>query len=127
MNERPEGKFQEKLCTLLTCKVRPEIIWMHNANGELRHPAVARRLKAMGVKPGVPDLCFLLEHGRTAWLELKSATGNLTPEQRGFGVKCRRLGHYWAVAHSMEDAVKILKGWNVFRPDEDFSDHELAA
>lgn len=28
----------------------------HPANGEYRHPATAGRLKAMGVRPGVPDM-----------------------------------------------------------------------
>jgi hypothetical protein len=35
----------------------PALAWVfHPANGEYRHPATAGRLKAMGVRPGVPDV-----------------------------------------------------------------------
>ena len=35
----------------------PALAWaFHPANGEYRHPATAGRLKAMGVRPGVPDV-----------------------------------------------------------------------
>jgi|SRR6516165_1321149 hypothetical protein len=117
--QTPEADFQRKLVALLTYRVRRELIWMHSANGDLRNVLVAKRLKEMGVLPGVPDMCFLLDRGRTGWLELKAPGGRLTPEQRGFGMKSQKLGHYWGMASTMDEAMTILKAWGALYPDGD--------
>ena len=121
MKERkhPEQDLQEKIITLLRKKGRPDLAWTAIGNGDLRHPVVALRLQRMGVTAGAPDMIFALDDGMTGWLELKSATGRLSHEQQGFGVKLMKLGHLWAVAKSMEQAVTILKDWNVFRANAD--------
>ncbi|SMF96058.1 VRR-NUC domain-containing protein [Methylomagnum ishizawai] len=58
-------------------------------NGGDRHPAVAARLRAEGVRPGVPDLCLPVPRGgfHGLWIELKapqeagSRPGALEPGQ----------------------------------------------
>lgn len=45
----------------------------HPANGEKRPPKTAALLKAMGVRPGVPDLVFLARSG-AFFIELKRPT-----------------------------------------------------
>lgn len=57
-----------------------KIFWAHPANGELRHPVVAKRLKRMGVKPGIPDFLIFDKPPREAGcvgaaLELKALDG----------------------------------------------------
>lgn len=52
----------------------PELKWMfHIPNGGSRHKGEAGKLKAMGVKSGVPDICLPVHRGRFAglWIELK--------------------------------------------------------
>jgi hypothetical protein len=52
-------------------------------NGGHRHIAVARKLKAEGVKPGVPDV-FLAHPAKGKngmFIEMKSAKGKVSPEQ----------------------------------------------
>ena len=46
-------------------------------NGGARHPAVAGKLKAEGVKPGVPDVCLPVAAGgyQGLYLELKRVRG----------------------------------------------------
>lgn len=59
---------------------------IHVPNGGKRPRGEAGRLKALGVKKGVPDILLPLPCPKTGWsglaIELKSATGALTDEQR---------------------------------------------
>ena len=51
----------------------------------------------------------MLPEGKIAWLELKAKGGSLSIEQRGFRDVCRRLGHHWAVAKSLDDVIAFLE------------------
>lgn len=58
-------------------------------NGGARHPAVARKLKAEGVKPGVPDIFLPVPApcGRTSYglfIEMKSGKNKLSQAQKIF-------------------------------------------
>jgi hypothetical protein len=64
--------------------VCPDCIVFHPANGEKRAPETARKLKAMGVLPGVFDLVLLAPGPRCFFLEAKSEDGELEPEQESF-------------------------------------------
>lgn len=99
----------------LTAHARPDVQWFAVPNGDLRHPRVAMRLKAEGVRPGVADLCFMLPEGRTGWLELKAKRGVLSDEQKGFAARAMRLGHYWSMVRSVDEAAAVLARWDVVR------------
>ena len=50
----------------------PAVAWLiHVPNGEYRPKATAKRLKAQGVKPGVPDLLLFWASGRFVGLALE--------------------------------------------------------
>ena len=52
----------------------PELKWLfHIPNGGLRGKAAAANIRAMGVKPGVPDLCLPIKRGPWSglYIELK--------------------------------------------------------
>ena len=116
---RPEHHLQIEILDSLTIKGRSELEWRAIPNGDLRHPRVAMRLKAEGVKPGTPDLVFALDNGQSGWLELKAKHGVLSPAQKGFAAKVLRLGHHWAMARSLDQAIPILKAWNVLKPTKE--------
>ncbi|MCP4544762.1 MAG: VRR-NUC domain-containing protein [Chloroflexi bacterium] len=62
----------------------PELALLHAIpNGGKREKKVAARLKAEGVKPGVPDMCLPVARGgyHSLWIELKTERGRLTAEQ----------------------------------------------
>jgi hypothetical protein len=117
---RPEHTLQVKLVKWLAENAYPESVWFAVGNGELRHIRVALRLKAEGVLPGVPDLCFLLPKGQTGWLELKARRGSLTNAQKGFAAKAKRLGHLWTSVKQLNDAAAVLKYWGVVKPNAPF-------
>ena len=120
--EHPEQKLQEKLRKFLASRLKPEIVWMASANGGYRDPHTAISLKSMGVLPGAPDLCFCLDNGRTGWIELKAPGGKLSPQQKGVAARLIRLNHFWGCAHSIKEAVDIMKPWNVFKAEADLNE-----
>jgi hypothetical protein len=94
--------------------VKPEKhILFHVPNGELRHPAVARKLAKMGVVSGVWDLCMIGPSVPFAWVEVKSPTGKLTIAQREFRDILDAAWVKHAVARSLDDFVDICKEWKV--------------
>ena len=110
-----EHAFQMQVMNYLDYYGRRELFWFAIPNGGKRHPATAVRLKQEGVKPGVADICIMLDQGRSAWLELKAKHGTLSDAQVGFGAKAHRLGHRWTCVRSMAEAEAILSNWKVLR------------
>lgn len=110
-----EHKIQVALMDYLSIAGRKDLHWFAIPNGEKRHIAVASRLKAEGVRRGSPDVVFLLEGGRVAWLEMKAAKGSLKPEQKEFRDKALALGHLWGVARNVDEAIVHLTEWGVLK------------
>lgn len=110
-----EHKIQIALCDYLAIGGRKDLYWAAIPNGGHRHIRQAMRLKAEGVRRGSPDMFFLLPDGKTGWLELKTKRGSLSPDQREFRDKALALGHLWEVVNNIDDAIRLLSEWGVFR------------
>jgi hypothetical protein len=116
MKRQPtEHKLQVALLDYLRIAGRRDLHWFAVPNGGHRHIAEASRLKAEGVRSGTPDLCFMLEGGKVAWLEMKTAKGTLGPAQKAFRDLAQRLGHQWGLARSVDEAIVLLTQWGVLR------------
>jgi hypothetical protein len=71
-----------------------------------------RRHSSPYVKRGVPDLIVLLPGGKFCGLEIKSATGTQSVDQKSFEQSVKRVGgEYWLV-RSLEEVETILGGVN---------------
>lgn len=71
----------------------------------------ARRMKAQGMKPGVPDLILPFPCGGKAglWIEMKRRDGGrLSSDQRIWLDYLNEVGYHAAVAKGWEDASKII-------------------
>jgi hypothetical protein len=110
-----EHLIQRAVLQYLRLNARPEIFYFSVPNGGLRNARVAQQMKAEGLQPGVADLCFMLPKGRCAWLELKTEKGRLSDVQHGFKSRCRDLGHLWAMARSVDEAIPHFAAWNILR------------
>ena len=120
-----EFQLQISLIDLLRLQARPEIEYFHVPNGELREKRHAAKLKAMGVLPGVDDLQFTFPPLRpgdpesrvspTLYLELKARKGRLTSDQEIFRDLVQLQGHNYEWTDSFDDAVRILKKYNVLK------------
>lgn len=85
----------------------PELeLLYHVPNGGSRHKAEAGRLRAEGVKPGVPDLCLPVARGEYhgLYIELKRTEGGRVSERQK--VWLERLAEQGY-------AVRLCKGWEV--------------
>jgi len=74
--------------------------------------ATMARYKKMGMVPGVSDL-VICKDGETFFLELKSKDGKQSEKQIDFECEAARVGCAYALAYSVDGAIKALKGWGV--------------
>jgi len=103
-----EHQTQSALIGTLVYRMRPELVRFSIPNGGLRNPRVAQQLNDEGLCQGFPDLGFCLEEGRTFWLEMKADKGSLSDYQKGIRFKLQALGHQWALARSVDEALDHL-------------------
>lgn len=91
----------------------PELGMMfHIPNGGARHIRVAQRLKAEGVKPGVPDIFLPVARKKSHgfFIEMKSAAGVVGHEQNRWLKFLELQGFYTDVCYSwIEAAQKICR------------------
>ncbi len=100
-------------------------------NGGDRHKAVAAKLKAEGVKAGVPDLClpfpkplvvdFYAEaigvdvrpgwHGLYIEMKSKDTKGRVSPEQTKWLDYLETVGYKVKVAWSANEAIQIIEDY----------------
>lgn len=93
------------------CGSEPDLAKLYAIpNGGARHIAVAVKLKAEGVKPGVPDTCLPVArrgyHG--CYIEMKSSDGRVSPEQKERLTALAADGYAVTVARDWTDAAAFL-------------------
>jgi hypothetical protein len=116
-----EHTVQTRLLSILDYAARTDIYWFAIPNAGRRGFQTASRLKAEGMKAGVADLCFLFPvdegAGGVAFLEMKTIGGSLSVAQMGFRAICRRLGIRWETAKTLEEALDVMRAWDVLKPN----------
>src|ERR1700677_2474637 len=93
--------------------VAPDILVFHIPNGGLRGKAEAARLKWVGTLAGLPDLCLIVPVGRVFFMEIKTANGRLSEDQKQIHGWLTSIGVGSAVIRSIDDARIALKAWNI--------------
>ena len=92
----------------------PELGYLfHIPNGGLRNKATAARLKAAGVKPGVPDLFLPVTRGQSAglFIEMKYGANKPSPEQQRYIDLLRREGYAVEVCYGCEEAIGVITAY----------------
>lgn len=95
-----ESEIQSAICDYLALK--GYFFWRCNNGGMFRDgrhfalPKYARR--------GVPDI-ILIQDGKFIGIEVKRATGYLSPDQKEFERECKEHGAVYFVARSIDDLV----------------------
>lgn len=76
-------------------------------NGGLRHVAVAKKLKAEGVRSGVPDVALMCPRGKYhgMFIEMKVGENTTTVTQRDWLSRLSDAGYYCVICYSTEEAI----------------------
>ncbi|MGQ3040562.1 MAG: VRR-NUC domain-containing protein [Brevundimonas sp.] len=112
MSAGPEDILQMQVARLLPI-VAPDLLWWHTPNGGYRHPREARKLKDMGVRPGVADLVLILPGNIAAFIELKVGRNPQTDAQKSFQSQCEARGLAYAICKTVDDVLNTLRSWGV--------------
>lgn len=84
----------------------------HIPNGGYRQKATAARMKAEGVKAGVPDLCLPVPahgfHGLYIEMKKRDHSNGLSRLQRDWIENLRDQGYKAEVAFGADEAIKII-------------------
>ena len=90
----------------------PDLKWLyHVPNGGKRDVATAARLKAAGVKRGVPDIALDVPKGKYHGLriELKYGKNKPTPQQQEWLDHLNECGYKAVVCYGAEEAIAVIK------------------
>lgn len=77
-------------------------------NGGKRGKVEAARMVGQGTLAGAPDLVVILPNAGTLWLEVKTAKGVVTPQQKAVHALLRALGQRVEVVRSIDDALTAI-------------------
>jgi VRR-NUC domain len=113
---RLEQQIQKAIVGHLQWRARRGVWWTHIPLGGLRSKIEAAVLRGLGTTRGTPDL-LLITQGKAHFLELKSAAGRVTPEQRACHEVLREAGAEVATAFSVDEALAQLEQWRLLRPN----------
>lgn len=103
----------------LNIKQYPDLRWLAAIpNGGFRDKITAGKLKAEGVKSGLPDLVLLVRRGIYAalWIELKKPkVGRVSKEQFAWIEQAKSQGHAAVVCYGWESAALMLQQYLEFK------------
>ena len=109
---RPEEAEQRAVAQYLD--MRRDLVWCHVPNGGARHRAEGGKLKAQGVKPGVPDvLIFTPTKTRRAngtAIELKRRDGGEVQESQKVWIdKLICCGWQAHICNGSDESIDLIK------------------
>lgn len=97
----------------------PELKWLHHVpNGGSRNKQEAVKLKQMGVKAGVSDLCLPYPKGVYCglYIEMKFGNNRQQDTQKEFLADMAAAGHFVATCYSSEEAINIITEYLELKP-----------
>ena len=100
----------------------PGIEWMyHVPNGGSRNATEAARLKAQGVKAGVPDICLPVPMGQYhgLYIELKAGKNRPTERQLAWMRALSSLGYAVRVCYGWQDAAQTILSYYGGREEQE--------
>lgn len=110
-----EDAIHAGIIDLLKLCAASGVIYYHVPNQRKCSEREGARFKRLGVIPGIPDIALVLANGHAAYLEIKTAKGTLSPEQKAFRSLCQAYHIPYAVVRSITEAQAVLMQWGALR------------
>lgn len=111
--QRPEEQLQQAIVRFLGIALPRDAFLFATTNQRgTRKRFEMGILKAMGARPGVPDLC-LLHRGKFMGLEVKAEKGRLSEHQATAADAIVEAGGFYSVVRSVEEVERCLRSWGV--------------
>lgn len=112
----PEELLQESVCQHLDLLERTgRLLWFHVPNSGMHHVSFRVKMKRLGLRSGVPDLCIIPKIGPVLFIELKSEDGRVSEEQEAWLEKLPLFGCPVAVCRSLDEVRQFLFETGVIR------------
>lgn len=111
---RPEARLQKAIIQHVKLAAEPNVLCISIPNERQCSEQQLIELTLMGMRAGASDLLFVKE-GQSYFLEIKSATGRLEPEQITFMEEATLAGAHCAMVNNIDDALAILRRWGLIR------------
>lgn len=107
-----EDQLQKQVAAYLDLKY-PNILWFHVPNGGSRNFFEAVKLKAMGVKPGVPDIMIFNKQGPYSGLYVELKVGKNKPNDNQLAMHKKLEDNGWrgCVVWTFDDARTFIDGY----------------
>ena len=102
-----EAILHKRVAEYLDAVLVAPIVWTtigHGGGGRIR----GAQLKAMGVKPGWPDILIMAPGPNVLGIELKKKGGYQTPEQKMVETAFHGCKAWYVLARSVEEVAKAL-------------------
>lgn len=119
-----EHEAQKAVCLWWKCQhkalgVRWENLLMHVPNGQNSSARAGSRMKAQGLRAGVPDLFLAVPRGpyHGLWVEMKSAAGTCSDAQKAFHPLLLAQGYHVQVCKGWDQATRAITAY-LKLPDE---------
>ena len=107
LTKQQSNEHSEQVGLVLWFRRRfPDVLIFAIPNGEYRAISTAKKLKAEGVVPGIPDLFI---PSWKLWVEMKRSDGGvISPEQHSIHGYLERVGYTIIVGNGAEDASRKI-------------------
>jgi hypothetical protein len=103
-----ESDIHKQVATYLDIALPLSSVWSTIGHGGMPlHPRTAARLKAQGLKPGIPDVLIVWK-GRAIFIEIKRPGGRLSPAQKAMHERITSAGAVVTTCFSAKDVERYL-------------------
>jgi hypothetical protein len=109
---RAEDGLQEQVVEFIRLVV-PDATVIMIPNAGKRSKQEGARLKRMGLLPGAADLEIVLPGGTAYFIELKTADGRLSKDQKDFRINCINRAIPYCVCRNLDDVRTALAVWRI--------------
>jgi hypothetical protein len=111
---QPEAQLQRSLVEHLRWCAKADVWFCHVPNGGARTATEGAIFKALGVRPGTPDL-LIVRAGQALFIECKTPGRKISPAQTECHDALRRAGAAVETADDIDQALGFLRRHGVLR------------